>query len=233
MEESPSREGKTPEGKTRVQVFHPESEFSHRILIAGCDPGISVLARHLEAAGIELVLAHRNSSQALSLLKGRPACTWPETHLRDDSSGESNIPEISKLFGKKAVAVITFAVWEEGIVTARNNPKNIRGIEDLARPDIEIVNREKGRGHQKSARRAPAAPEHQAHARARLPTDRARPSCGRLARALGRGRLLYRNARRCPHFGARIHSAGERTIRSGDPPPASRFNPRCRLCSTR
>jgi len=53
---------------------------------------------------------------------------------------------LAKLFTKNAVAVITFAVWEEGIVTARNNPKNIRGLEDFARPDITIVNREQGAG---------------------------------------------------------------------------------------
>jgi molybdate-binding protein len=44
------------------------------------------------------------------------------------------------------VAVIAFAVWEEGIVIARGNPKNIRGIEDFSRKDVAIVNREKGSG---------------------------------------------------------------------------------------
>ena len=138
-------ESRGAEGKTKVQVFSNEGDFSHRILVAGCDPGISVLARHVQAAGVELVLAHRNSSQSLALLK--EGCIHiAGTHLRDDSSGESNIPEISKLFAKNAVAVITFAVWEEGIVTARNNPKNIRAIEDLARPEVTLVNREKGAG---------------------------------------------------------------------------------------
>ena len=133
------------EGKTKVQVFHPDEEFTHRILVAGCDPGISVLARHVQAAGIELVLVHRNSSQSLALL--REGCIHiAGTHLRDDASGESNIPEISRLFPNNAVAVITFAVWEEGIVTARHNPKNIKAIEDLARANVTLVNREKGAG---------------------------------------------------------------------------------------
>ena len=56
-------------GKTRVQVIHAPEESRNRILVAGCDPGISVLARHARAAGVELVLAHRNSTQALELLK--------------------------------------------------------------------------------------------------------------------------------------------------------------------
>jgi molybdate-binding protein len=50
------------------------------------------------------------------------------------------------LFPKNAVAVISFAVWEEGIVTAAGNPKSIKAVEDLARRDVAIVNREKGAG---------------------------------------------------------------------------------------
>jgi putative molybdopterin biosynthesis protein len=136
---------KSGAGKAMVQVFHAGEEFRNRILVAGCDPGISVLARHVRAAGIDLVLAHRNSSQSLKLLK-EGSIHIAGTHLRDDSSGESNIPEIGRLFAKDSVAVITFAVWEEGIVTARTNPKNIRGIQDFARSGVSIMNREKGAG---------------------------------------------------------------------------------------
>jgi putative molybdopterin biosynthesis protein len=132
-------------GKAKVQVFHADSDFRNRILVAGCDPGISVLARHVQTAGIELVLAHRNSSQALDLLK-KCRVHIAGTHLRDEASGESNIPAVGRLFGKSPVAVISFAVWEEGIVTARGNPKAIREIADLARKDVSIVNRELGAG---------------------------------------------------------------------------------------
>lgn len=143
---SASAPGKLPKnGRTDVQVFDAADDFRNRILIAGCDPGISVLAHHLHSASVELVLAHRNSSQSLQLLKD--GCVHiAGTHLRDESSGESNLPEISRMFPRNAVAVITFAVWEEGIVTAAGNPKNIKAMEDLARRDVTIVNREKGAG---------------------------------------------------------------------------------------
>ncbi len=135
----------TKSGRTDVQIFDAASDFRNRILIAGCDPGISVLAHHLQSSGVELVLAHRNSSQSLKLLK--EGCVHiAGTHLRDESSGESNFPEIGRMFPRNAVAVITFAVWEEGIVTAPGNPKSIKSIEDLARRDVTIVNREKGAG---------------------------------------------------------------------------------------
>jgi molybdate-binding protein/DNA-binding XRE family transcriptional regulator len=131
--------------RTKVRAYYPDAEFRNRVLVAGCDPGISVLARHVLLAGVELVPALRNSSQALLLLKqGRVHIAG--THLRDEVTGESNIPEIARLFPKKAVAVFSFAVWEEGILTAWGNPKGIRGIEDLGRKDVSIVNREPGAG---------------------------------------------------------------------------------------
>jgi putative molybdopterin biosynthesis protein len=143
---SASAASKVPKnGRTDVHIFDAVDDFRSRILIAGCDPGISVLAHHLQSSGVELVLAHRNSSQSLKLLK--EGCVHiAGTHLRDESSGESNLPEIGRMFPRNAVAVITFAVWEEGIVTAPGNPKNIKSIEDLARRDVTIVNREKGAG---------------------------------------------------------------------------------------
>ncbi len=131
--------------KTEVQVFQADAGFANRVLVAGCDPGISVLSRHVQAAGIELVLAHRNSSQSLALLQ-QNCIHVAGTHLRDDASGESNLPEIGRLFPRNSVAVISFAVWEQGIVTAKGNPKNIAGIEDFCRKDVLIVNREEGAG---------------------------------------------------------------------------------------
>jgi putative molybdopterin biosynthesis protein len=133
------------QGKTGIQIFHSDCVFSGRILVAGCDPAISVLSRYALSAGVELVLAHRNSTQALALLK-QGCIHVAGTHLSHDPSGESNLLEINRLFPKNSVAVITFAVWEQGIITARNNPKIIRGIEDFARKDVVIVNREPGAG---------------------------------------------------------------------------------------
>ncbi len=133
-------------GKVRVQVYEEEgNEFRNRVLIAGCDPAMAVLARYLRPVGIDLVLVHQNSSHALALLK--EGCVHVAgTHLRDAASGESNISAIARLFPRSSVAAISFAVWEEGLVAASGNPKHIKGVEDLARRDIAFVNREAGAG---------------------------------------------------------------------------------------
>lgn len=138
----------TKSGLTSVRLTDADRELGRRVLVAGCDPGISVLARNAQLAGVELVLAHRNSSQALQLLK-KGSIHIAGTHLRDEATGASNMPTIGALFPKDSIAVISFAVWEEGIVAATGNPKGIRGAEDLARKDVSIVNRETGAGSRK------------------------------------------------------------------------------------
>jgi molybdate-binding protein/DNA-binding XRE family transcriptional regulator len=149
-------------GKGTVQLFHGEYDLANRILVAGCDPGISVLARHVLRAGVELVVAQRNSSQALALLK-QGVVHVAGTHLRDEATGESNLPAIHRLFARNSVAVVTLAVWEEGLVLAPGNPKSIRSVADLARRNVTLVNREPGAGsrdlldaHLHSAGLAPA-----------------------------------------------------------------------------
>jgi molybdate-binding protein/DNA-binding XRE family transcriptional regulator len=126
-------------GHADVQTF-PDSDNPRRLLIAGCDPGISLLAQHLD-----LVIAPSSSQQALDWLK-QGKVHVAGTHLRDTSSGEYNLPAIDRLFPRGAVKVVTFAVWEQGFVLEAGNPKNVRAIDDMVRRDVRIVNREEGAG---------------------------------------------------------------------------------------
>jgi len=126
-----------------VQPLSDKKDFGKRLLIAGCDPGITVLARHLQRVGVELVVLNRNSTQALELLKAGLVHA-AGSHLRDEATGESNLTAVQRYFDKRSVAVIGFAIWEQGIVAARGNPKNIRDLGDFARKGVTIVNREPG-----------------------------------------------------------------------------------------
>jgi putative molybdopterin biosynthesis protein len=133
-------------GRTAVQVLQEQPPEEKRLLIAGCDPAISLLAQYLlRAEGIETVLAPSASRQALEWLKEGKAHI-AGSHWKDDRTGEYNLPLVRRLFPQGAVQVVTFAVWEDGLVVAPGNPKSIRGVEDLARRDVTIVNREEGAG---------------------------------------------------------------------------------------
>jgi molybdate-binding protein/DNA-binding XRE family transcriptional regulator len=122
----------------RAQTFENEQEDPKRLLIAGCDPGISLLAQHLD-----IVVAPSTSRQALEWLK-QGKVHVAGTHLRDTATGDYNLPIVKHLFPPGSVKVVTFAIWEQGLVTRTGSP--IRGVEDLAKKGIRIMNREKGAG---------------------------------------------------------------------------------------
>ena len=122
---------------SKAQMFQDAGD-EKRLLIAGCDPGISLLSRHLD-----IVIAPCTSRQALQWLK-QGKVHVAGTHLRDSASGDYNLPIVKHLFPPGTVKVVTFAVWQQGLVTRPGSA--IRAIEDLAGKDVRIVNREKGAG---------------------------------------------------------------------------------------
>ncbi len=123
-------------GASVEELFGAANLDEGELVIAGCDPAVPLLIRKMEKAGLRLVAEQRNSSQALGLLKaGRVHLAG--THLKD---------EVGQQFEEKTVAVVSFAIWEVGMVTARKNPKGIHDAGDLSRKDVRMVNREKGSG---------------------------------------------------------------------------------------
>lgn len=131
--------------KSKVQVLGDAWKSSDRILIAGCDPSASILVNYLWRQNCELLITYENSSHALELLH-EGLVHVAGTHLVDKATGDTDLSTITKMFPRKSVAVISYAMWEEGLVVAHGNPKNIFGIHDLARKDIRITNREPGAG---------------------------------------------------------------------------------------
>jgi molybdate-binding protein/DNA-binding XRE family transcriptional regulator len=149
--------------QAEVQIFQNDPPDGKRLLIAGCDPGISLLAHHLARFDdVDMVVAPSSSQQALEWLK-QGSVHIAGSHLRDTSSGEYNLPVIKRLFPQGTVKVVTFAIWEQGLVLQSGNPKNIHSVADLGRKGIRIINREKGAGSRElldqQLREAGVAPE--------------------------------------------------------------------------
>src|SRR5262249_38586723 len=132
--------------KAKLRLFSEEETIRNKIILAGCDPATSLLARMVERlSGIEIVHAPASSQLALDWLKeGKVHIAG--SHLQDPQSTEFNLPVIRRQFPNRDMAVVTFARWEEGFVVASGNPKNIRGSEDLRRKNVTIINREPGSG---------------------------------------------------------------------------------------
>ncbi|MBI1354392.1 MAG: helix-turn-helix domain-containing protein [Acidobacteria bacterium] len=120
-------------GSVQASLHGPAPDGGDRLLLAGCDPASSLLAEHLRrAAGVELIAAPSSSRKALEWLEAGLVHV-AGTHLR---KGAARIPAGCRVF--------TFAEWEEGLVTAPGNPKNLRSFADLA--GRRIINRELGAG---------------------------------------------------------------------------------------
>jgi putative molybdopterin biosynthesis protein len=139
----PARTG----GRADLVVFAKEEHAAQkRLVLAGCDPATGLLARMVErASGVEIVSAAASSKLALKWLKeGKVHIAG--THLEDPKTGEFNLPYVRKIFPDGDISAVTFASWEEGLVVAAGNPKDIRDIADLARKNVRFVNREAGSG---------------------------------------------------------------------------------------
>uniref|UniRef100_Q023L3 Transcriptional regulator of molybdate metabolism, XRE family n=1 Tax=Solibacter usitatus (strain Ellin6076) TaxID=234267 RepID=Q023L3_SOLUE len=130
-----------------LSVFANDEPGPHkRLVLAGCDPATGLLARMVEnISGVEVVSAAASSKLALQWLReGKVHIAG--SHLEDARTGEFNLPFIRKQFPDGDFRVVTFARWEEGLVLAPANPKEIRDVEDLARKTVRFVNREAGSG---------------------------------------------------------------------------------------
>jgi putative molybdopterin biosynthesis protein len=67
-------------------------------------------------------------------------------HLLDPTTGEYNVAYIRRYMPGIAVRLVALAGREQGLVVRRGNPKGLRTLADLMRPDVEFVNRQRGAG---------------------------------------------------------------------------------------
>jgi putative molybdopterin biosynthesis protein len=72
-------------------------------------------------------------------------CQISGSHLLDET-GEYNTPFVRHLFPDRAVEIVTLAHRIQGLMLVRGNPKGIKKIADLAKPNVRFVNRNKGSG---------------------------------------------------------------------------------------
>jgi len=67
-------------------------------------------------------------------------------HLFDPVTNEYNLPYVRALFPNWKMRVITLIHRQQGLMVTPGNPKNIRGIDDLADKRVRFINRQPGSG---------------------------------------------------------------------------------------
>ena len=120
------------EGRVTVQPFDPEEIDSPTLAMLGCDPAVGLLETGLRSRGVALVAGEESSHQALvGLARGEAHVAG--CHLLDDATGTYNDAWVRQLVPFPCV-LVTFASWQQGLILAYGNPKQLGGVSDLANP---------------------------------------------------------------------------------------------------
>jgi putative molybdopterin biosynthesis protein len=64
----------------------------------------------------------------------------------DEETGEYNYPYVKRILPGRKMAVVNLSFRIQGLMYAAGNPRKIKGLEDLKRPDVTFVNRQGGSG---------------------------------------------------------------------------------------
>jgi putative molybdopterin biosynthesis protein len=142
------REGLPAGREVEVRLHKPLHEVMGQVVVIGShDLTLDVIANMLRARRPEMTLSSANQGSLGGLMAlRRNEAHMAGTHLLDEESGEYNVSFVAKYLEGMDVRLITLVHRQQGFIVLPGNPKGIRDVEDLARPGIQFVNRQKGSG---------------------------------------------------------------------------------------
>ncbi|MCM3712748.1 helix-turn-helix transcriptional regulator [Halalkalibacter oceani] len=147
---------RTKRGETREATPPPPGESQsaplsstadNSIIISGQDMSLDILAKYLEGREEKFrpLRSYVGSLNSLfSLFKEE--CDIVSVHLYDGESGEYNIPYVKRVLTGHDYLVVNLIRRQAGLYVPGGNPKNIQSWDDLKKPGLRLINREKGAG---------------------------------------------------------------------------------------
>jgi len=139
------------ERKSIAEILEKENKrrkSPNSILVVGShDLALDLLVGQLKQRNpeVSVKIIHAGSLAGLIALQEERA-DMAGIHLLDEETGEYNYPYIKHILPGRELAIVHLAYRIQGLMFAKNNPKQIEGLEDLQRTDITFVNRQKGSG---------------------------------------------------------------------------------------
>jgi len=141
-------EGLALHAQIEAELLVPHAELDSVLMHIGSHDNIlDLLANELKGLGepLSLVSSHVGSMGGLTALKNG-AALFAGCHLFDPATGDFNFPFMQKHLPELDLTVINLAIRHQGLMVRPGNPKNIRGVADLARADVAFINRQRGAG---------------------------------------------------------------------------------------
>ena len=132
--------------KIQVYLYRSKSDIEKTILSIGShDLTLDLMAQFLAEHDRRLASANVGSQGGLIALR-RGEAHLAGSHLLDTKSGEYNISYIRQYMPNVPVKVIALAGRDQGLIVKKGNPKGIKSLKDLTRPQVQFVNRQRGAG---------------------------------------------------------------------------------------
>jgi putative molybdopterin biosynthesis protein len=141
-------EGIDSGNEIEVELWRSLQEIENTILAIGShDMALDLLASllHKHHPDCRLTSAHVGSLGGLLALK-RGEAHLAGCHLLDELSGQYNVSHIKQVMPGQETVLLNLVYREQGLILAKGNPKNIRGLSDLGRKDVIFINRQRGSG---------------------------------------------------------------------------------------
>lgn len=141
-------EGFEAGSQVEIELYRTKEEIRNTVVAVGShDISLDVLGNLLKQnyPRLSLSSAHVGSLGGLMAIK-RGEAHLAGMHMLDEETGEYNLPYIKRLLKGQPVTVVNLLYRQQGFMVAKGNPKGIKGIADLARDDVQFINRQRGAG---------------------------------------------------------------------------------------
>ncbi len=141
-------EGEDAGATVTVHLLRDPREIARGLVAIGShDLALDLLAQFLAERyeGLRLVSANVGSLGGLTALR-RGEAHLAGTHLLDPATGEYNTAAIRRYLPGQPIVLVTLAGRQQGWIVSRGNPRRLGGWADAARPDVMLVNRQRGAG---------------------------------------------------------------------------------------
>lgn len=130
----------------RVRLYRSPNELENTIFAIGShDMTLDLLAHHLVAHQRRLVSANVGSLGGLIALR-RGETHIAGTHLLDPQTGAYNLSYLAQYLPDLPLRLVTWAHRQQGLMVKQGNPLSLHTWEDLARPHVRFINRQRGAG---------------------------------------------------------------------------------------
>jgi putative molybdopterin biosynthesis protein len=135
-----------------AELLRPLAIIRKTIVVVGShDNSLDILADELRATatGLTLSSSHVGSMGGLMAIK-KKGCHVAGTHLLDTVDGTYNLSYLQRYLPERyesgQIRLVNLVFRDQGLILPAGNPKNIKGLEDLQREDVTLINRQSGSG---------------------------------------------------------------------------------------